>query len=175
METGRTTKNYCSGSSIITHIIERFLHFTSHLAFSHIMTEIWALFVTSVDSSSSAAANEAALISFASYLFISPIASIKSKNRVCPKIFHCIEIFFIIQNFEQLAFALKNRICPKIFPCIEIFFIKQDFWASCACPENRVCLNFSSRRGGCPPPPCTPLNLCSHFGAILNNVDSLPW
>jgi len=36
-------KKYSSGSSVITHIIkslERLLHFTSHLAFSHIMTEI---------------------------------------------------------------------------------------------------------------------------------------
>jgi len=36
-------KKYSSGSSVIAHIIkskERFLHFTSHLAFSHIMTEI---------------------------------------------------------------------------------------------------------------------------------------
>jgi len=80
METGRTTKKYSSGSSVITHIIksqERFLHFTSHLAFSHIMTEIWALFVTSVDSSTSAATNGAAL-SFISHLTTSPIAAIKS-------------------------------------------------------------------------------------------------
>jgi len=49
LETGRTTKKYSKGLSVITHIIkslERFLHFTSHLAFSHIMTEVWALFVS---------------------------------------------------------------------------------------------------------------------------------
>ena len=52
---------------------------------------------------------------------------------------HCIEyIFFIIQNFEQPALALKNRICPRIFHCIEIFFIVQDIWASCACPEKQT-------------------------------------
>jgi len=46
-------------------------------------------------------------------------------------------IFFIIQNFEQLPLAVKNRICPKNFHCIEIFFIFQDFWATCACPEKQ--------------------------------------
>ena len=48
-------------------------------------------------------------------------------------------LILIIQNFEQLALALKNRVCPEIFHCIEIFFIFQDFWGICACPENRVC------------------------------------
>ena len=51
---------------------------------------------------------------------------------------HCIEcIFFIIQNFDQLALGPKNRLCPIIFPCIEIFFIFQDFWPTCACPEKQ--------------------------------------
>jgi len=50
---------------------------------------------------------------------------------------HCIEyIFSIIQNFGQLALALKNRVCPEIFHRIEIFFIFQDFWATFACPEK---------------------------------------
>jgi len=57
---------------------------------------------------------------------------------------------FIIQNFEQLALALTNRVCPEIFHCIEIFFIIQDFWATCACPENRVCPEFF-KPGGLPP------------------------
>jgi len=53
-------------------------------------------------------------------------------------------LILIIQNFEQLALALKNRVCPEIFHCIEIFFIFQDLWGTCACPENRVCHeNFS--------------------------------
>jgi len=77
------------------------------------------------------------------------------ENRVCPKNLHCIEIFFIfqdfwatcacpekqsawihcieyiffvIQNFEQLALALKNRVCPEIFYSIEYTFYNQDFW-----------------------------------------------
>jgi len=29
--------------------------------------------------------------------------------------------------------------CPESFHCIYIFFIIQDFWATCACPENRIC------------------------------------
>ena len=66
---------------------------------------------------------------------------------------HCIKfIFFLIQNFEQPALALKNRICPEIFHCIEIFFTFQDFWATWACPENRVCPEFF-KPGGRPPPP----------------------
>jgi len=55
----------------------------------------------------------------------------------------CIEYkLLIIENFEQPALALKNIICLEIFHCIEIFFIFQDFWATCACPVNRVCLEF---------------------------------
>jgi len=48
------------------------------------------------------------------------------KNRVCPE-FTVLNVFFILQNFEEPALALKNRICPGIFHCIEIFFIFQDF------------------------------------------------
>jgi len=73
-------KKYSSSSSVITYIIksqERSLHFTSHLAFSHIMAKIWDLFVTFVDSSTSAAINGAAIISIISYLTTSPIAAIK--------------------------------------------------------------------------------------------------
>jgi len=114
------------------------------------------------------------------------------KNRECPENFHCIEytfhiqdfwatcacpekqrvlwnhgieyIFFIIQNFEQLALALKNRVCLEIFQihCIEIFYIFQDFWATCACPERQKvpwihCIEY--------------IFLCF---SILNNL-RLPW
>jgi len=44
-----------------------------------------------------------------------------------------------VRIFDQLAFALKNRVCPELFHCIEIFGIIQEFWATCTCPENRVC------------------------------------
>jgi len=60
---------------------------------------------------------------------------------------HCIKYtFFIIQNFEPPALDLKNIICPEIFHCIEIFFIFQDFWATWAYPENRVCSEFFKPR-----------------------------
>ena len=53
---------------------------------------------------------------------------------------HGIEyIFLIVQNVEQHTLALKIRFCPEIFHCVEIFFILQDFWGTCACPENKVC------------------------------------
>jgi len=107
METIRTTKKNSSGSSVITHIIksqERFLHFTSHLAFSHIMTEIWALFMTSVDSSTSAPTNGVALISFIPYLTTSPIAAIKSfwimfeKPENTVDVSKCLAIFHLSQQ-----------------------------------------------------------------------------
>jgi len=46
--------------------------------------------------------------------------------------------FFIIQIFEQLALALKNRVCPELFHCVEIFFYLSGFWPNWTCPENRV-------------------------------------
>jgi len=48
------------------------------------------------------------------------------KNKVCPGIFYCNEIFFTFTIFEQVALALKNSL-PEIFHCIEIFFIIQEF------------------------------------------------
>jgi len=48
--------------------------------------------------------------------------------------------FFIIQNFEQLALALINRVFPEIFHCLQIFFTLQDFVATCTCPETEFAL-----------------------------------
>jgi len=42
------------------------------------------------------------------------------KNRVCPEIFHCIEYTFTFRIFEQLALALKNRVALKIFTVLSI-------------------------------------------------------
>ena len=112
METGRTTKKYSSSSSVITHIIkslERFLHFTTHLAFSHIMTEIWALFVTSVDSSTSAATNGAALIPFISYLTTSPITAIKSFWSMFEKPENTADISKCLANLSSFA----ARVCKS--------------------------------------------------------------
>ena len=44
--------------------------------------------------------------------------------------------FLLFRIFEQLARALKNSF-PGIFHCIEIFFIIQDFWATSVCPEKQ--------------------------------------
>jgi len=44
--------------------------------------------------------------------------------------------FFIIQIFEQLSCPEKQS-CQETFHCVEIFFIFQDFWAACACPEKQ--------------------------------------
>jgi len=48
---------------------------------------------------------------------------------------------FIIQIFEQLSCFVKQR-CPETFHCVEIFFIFQEFWATGGLPwKNRVALN----------------------------------
>jgi len=61
---------------------------------------------------------------------------------------HCIEyIFFIIQNFEQPALVLKNRICPEIFHCIEIFLTFRIFEQLELVLKTEFALKFSSRRG----------------------------
>jgi len=105
-------KKDSSGSSVITHVIksqERFLHFTSHLASSHIMTEIWALFVTSVDSATSAAINGTALISFISYLTTSPIAAIKSFWIMFQKPENAVVVSKFLANLSSFA----ARVCKS--------------------------------------------------------------
>jgi len=48
-------------------------------------------------------------------------------KTVCPE-FTVLNIYFLsFRIFEQLALALKNTSCPENFHCIEIFFITQDF------------------------------------------------
>jgi len=114
METGRTTTKYSCGSSVITNIIksqERFLHFTSHLAFSHTMTEIWALFVTSVDSSTSAATNGAALISFISYLTTSSIAAIKSFWIMFEKPENTVDVSKCLANLSHQEYVKVPHSC----------------------------------------------------------------
>jgi len=46
------------------------------------------------------------------------------KNRVCPE-FTVLNVFCILQNFEQLALALKNRVCPENVHCIEIMIFEE--------------------------------------------------
>ena len=77
MSTRLHTSPQVNTTNQFIHIIkfhERFLHFTSQLVFSHKMTETWALFVTSVDSSTSTAGvtNLFAIAGhFVSYLWVS--------------------------------------------------------------------------------------------------------
>jgi len=72
---------------------------------------------------------------------------------------HCIQTFLPFAFFEQRALALKT-VSPENFHCIEIYFIIQDFWATSACLENRVCPEIFQARVGAPPshpPPRTPM------------------
>jgi len=88
------------------------------------------------------------------------------KNRVCPELYHCVEIFFTIHRiFEQLALALKTEFALKIFTVLNILFTfrifeqlllalknkecpefvlnslysfyHSEFWTTCACPEKQ--------------------------------------
>ena len=46
--------------------------------------------------------------------------------------------FFTIQIFEQLSCSEKQR-CHESYHCVEIFFIFQDFWATCGLPWKTEC------------------------------------
>ena len=57
---------------------------------------------------------------------------------------HVLNILFTFRIFEQLVLAQKKRVCPEIFHCEYIFFIIQNFWATCAGPEKQsLPYNFS--------------------------------
>ena len=64
--------------------------------------------------------------------------------------------FFVIQNFEQPALVLKNRICPEIFHCMEIFLSFRIFKQLELALKTEFALNFS-RRGWASPLSRTPL------------------
>ena len=94
------------------------------------------------------------------------------KTERAQNFFTVSNIYFLpFKNFEQLALALKNRDSLEIFHCIEIFFTIQDFWATCACPENRVCPEHFLDCGAADPtgpPPRTPM-----YTSLLRSQDSL--
>jgi len=50
------------------------------------------------------------------------------KNRVFSE-FTVLNIYFLSFGIltNLIALAQKNRVCPKIFQCIEILFVFQDF------------------------------------------------
>ena len=112
----------------------------------------------------------------------------------CPvkhEIFHCVEIFFIfqdfwatcglpwktecalnslywiyifliIQNFEQLAHALKNRVSPEIFHCIEIFLSFRIFEELAFALKTKFVMKFFAV-----------FNIFLHSGCLSNLC--LPW
>jgi len=66
---------------------------------------------------------------------------------------HLLNAYFLsFRIFEQLALALRNSY-PEIFHCFEMFFIIQEFWATFACPENRICFEIFQAGGQQRPPP----------------------
>jgi len=58
---------------------------------------------------------------------LSNLHALALKNRGCPEFTVLIIYFLPFRIFEQLALALKNGAALDIFHCIEIFFIIQDF------------------------------------------------
>ena len=57
------------------------------------------------------------------------------EKRVCPEIFHCIEIFFYLSGFlSNLCLPWKTE-CLNSLYWIHIFF--SEFWTTCACPEKQ--------------------------------------
>jgi len=59
------------------------------------------------------------------------------KKRSLPWKFSLYWIYFLHSGFFTTCACLENRVCPKIFHCIEYTFYIQDFWATCACPEKQ--------------------------------------
>ena len=61
-------------------------------------------------------------------------------GKISHWIFHCIEIFFIFQEFRATYACPENKVCPENFHCIEhIFYHSQDFWASLRLPWKTEC------------------------------------
>jgi len=65
-------------------------------------------------------------------------------NLCCPRIFHCIEIYFIIQDFWATSACPEKQSCPENFHCMEYTFYIQNFWATLWLPwKTELALNFS--------------------------------
>jgi len=63
------------------------------------------------------------------------------KNRVALEFFTVLNILFTFRSVEQLVFALKNKGGPE-FTVLNIFFIIQDFEQLALALKNRVALEF---------------------------------
>jgi len=86
------------------------------------------------------------------------------EKQCCPGIFHCIEIYFIIQDFWATSACPEKESYPENFHCMEYTFYIQNFWATCACPEKESLLkNFSLY-----------WILIFHHSGFLSNL-RLPW
>jgi len=49
-----------------------------------------------------------------------------------------LKIFSPLRIFEKLALALKNRVCPKIFHCIEYIFYHSGFLSNSALALKKI-------------------------------------
>jgi len=68
-------------------------------------------------------------------------------------------IFYHSRFLSYFALALKNRVCPKIFHCIEIFLpfrIFEQLTLTRGCPDNFQAGSWKGT-GGCRPSPRTPM------------------
>jgi len=63
-----------------------------------------------------------------SFRIFEQLLALALKKRYALKIFIVWNVLFTFRIFGQLVLVLKNRVCPRIFHCIEyVFFIIQDF------------------------------------------------
>ena len=59
-----------------------------------------------------------------------------SEKQSCPETFHCVEIFFIFQDFWATCGLPWKTVCPE-FTVLNIrIFNHSEFWTTCACPEK---------------------------------------
>ena len=65
------------------------------------------------------------------------------KNKVCPEIFHCFEIFLSFRIFEVLTLALKTKVVMKCFAVFNILLTFRMFEQLLLALKNRVCLEFT--------------------------------
>ena len=58
------------------------------------------------------------------------------KNRGTLNFFSVLKCVSSLRIFEQLALALKNRVCPE-FAVLNIYFYHSKFWTTCDCPGTQ--------------------------------------
>jgi len=65
------------------------------------------------------------------------------KNRVCPEIFRCIEVFLSFRIFEELALVLKTKFVMKFFTVFNTLFTFRMFQQHLLALKNKVCPEFT--------------------------------